>query len=232
MKKLLILGFAVALACAAYAYPTFTGQTGLISVPTAAVAPTGQIQVAADWFYTFADTDAIYPVRVLYGVNNQLEIGAAYMGMESSSDHAWDINAKYVLPLTFGQAQWALGASYTDGDNIDAIFGASLAATRAFNETFKGTASLMWNDRDGAFLADIEGFGSENQLALALGGEANFDNGLSLVGEYINFLPGAEINMAARYALTSALTAQAGFVFNTSSPFIGVSYNFGGAAAE
>ena len=141
MKKLFILGFAAALACAAYAYPTLvTGQTGLITVPTAAVAPAGQFQVAMDWFYTFADDDAIIPIRVLYGINNQFEIGASFLTAEGSDSDAFGINAKYVLPFALGDADWAVGAAFIDPEDGDSSFSASLTATRAFSENFNGTA--------------------------------------------------------------------------------------------
>jgi len=227
MKKLLILGIAVALACAAYAYPTLGGQTGLVTVPTAAVAPAGQFQAAMDWFYTFAGEDAIIPIRVLYGINDQFEIGAAFFTAEGSDSDAFGINAKYMLPFALGDAAWAVGASFVDPDEGDSSLAVNLSATRQFTETFNGTASLIWSDNNG-MIADEFGFDGED-LALGLGGEVMLESGLSLIGEYVNFLPGAILNMAARYPLTDALTAQLGFVFNTSSPFLGFNYAFGGA---
>ena len=219
MKKLFILGFAVALACAAYAYPTLTGPTGLVIVPTAAVVPAGQLQVSMDWWYTFANTDAIIPVRVMYGLNDQFEIGAAYITSEFGDSDVLGLNAKFVLPFTAADAAWAVGASYLDAEDGDSSFGASLSVTKAFTENFNGTAALLWNE---------EGFLTDEEFSIGLGAEAILENGLVLVGEYVNFLPGAELNMAARYPITEALTAQVGFVFNTSSPFIGATYAFGG----
>jgi len=216
MKKLLVLGMVLTLACAAFAtYPTLNGPTGLVLVPTAAVAPAGQFQVAADWAYAFGDDDALIPVRVLYGINDQFEIGAIYMTAESSDSTAFGVNGKYVLPFTAGDAAWAVGASFIDPENGDSSFGATLSVTKAYTEGFNGTATLLWDEN--------------NEFALGLGAEAALGNGLTLVGEYINSLPGAELNMAARYPLTDALTAQVGFVFNTSSPFLGAAYTFGGA---
>jgi len=228
MKKLLVLGMVLAFACAAFAtYPTLTGPTGLISVPTAAVAPAGQFSAAMDWWYVFGDDDAIIPIRVLYGINDQLEIGANFVTAESG-DNSFGVNAKFVLPFTAGDAAWAVGANFFDPEDGDSVFGASLSATKAFNETFNGTASLMWSEDGNGFIADIDGLAS-GDFALGLGMEATLDSGLVLVGEYVNFLPGAELNAAARYPLTEALTAQVGFTFNTSSPFIGASYAFGAA---
>ncbi|MHB0938151.1 MAG: hypothetical protein ACYDCO_03945 [Armatimonadota bacterium] len=215
MKKLFVLGFAVALACAAYAYPTLNGPTGLVFVPTAAVAPAGQLQVALDWAYFSDFEDADIPLRVLYGINDQFEIGAAYFSQEGNEDNAFGINGKFVLPFTAGDAAWAVGASFFDSDDDDSSFGLSLSATKAFTEGFAGTAALLWDEDD--------------EFALGIGAEANFDSGLTLVGEYINFLPSAELNMAARYPITEALTAQLGFAFDTEATFIGAMYAFGGA---
>jgi len=229
MKKLLILGIALALACAAYAYPTLSGPTGLVTVPTAAVAPAGQFQASMDWWYIFNDNDAVIPIRVLYGINDQLEVGAAFFTAEGSDSDAFGVNAKYVLPFGAGDAEWAVGASFIDPDDGDSSFGASLSATKAFTETFSGTAALLFSEDSMGFLSDLNN-NSDNDFALAVGGEAMLDSGLTVVGEYVNFLPTASISMAARYPLTAALTAQLGFVFNTSSSFIGFDYAFGGAA--
>lgn len=217
MKKLLVLGFALALACAAYAYPTLNGPTGLIFVPTAAVAPAGQFQVALDWAYISSFDDADMLLRGLYGINDQFEIGAAFSNNEDGDlGNTFGVNAKYVLPFTAGDAAWAVGASFFDPEDGDSSFGATLSATKAFTEGFAGTASLLWDEN--------------NEFALGIGAEATLDSGLTLVGEYVNFLPSAEINMAARYPITDALTAQLGFAFDTESTFIGAMYAFGGAA--
>jgi len=223
MKQLFVLGVVLALACAAYAtYPSMTGLSGLVFTPTAAVSPAGQFQVAADWWYTFGDEDAIIPIRANYGINDQFEVAAVFATSESNEiDDILGVGGKFVLPFTAGDAAWAVGAEFIDPKDGDSSFVASLSVTKAFVENFSGTAGLIWSEEDNFFL--------DKGLNLALGAEATLDNGLVLVGEYINFMPGAELNMAARYPLTDALTAQVGFVFNTSSPFLGASYAFGGA---
>ena len=215
MKKLLILGIAAAIACAAYAYPTLKGPSGLVLFPDATVVPAGQLQVAADWWYFESGEDATIPLRVLYGIGDQFEIGAAYTTMESSSQKVIGLNAKYVLPASLGDAAWAVGATYLMPDEGDNLLGLTLSGTKAFAENFSGTATLVWQE-------------DTTDLAFGLGGEATFENDLKLVIEYVNFLPTAGLNMAARYPLTEALTAQLGFEFDTSLPFIGLNYAIGG----
>lgn len=228
MKKMLVLGIALALACAAYAYPTLAGPTGLLTVPTAAVAPAGQFQAAIDLQYI--GSDELYPIRALYGFNGNLEFGATYFtGEATGDDNVWGINAKYALPANFLGADWAVGAAYQDSDNVSTT-AAYLAATKAFEETFTGTAALLWSDDDVDEVTTAGQSDDDSDFALAVGVQANLDNGLSLIGEYVNTLPGASLNFAARYPLTDALTAQLGFVGDTSDTTLGINYAFGGSA--
>ena len=212
MKKLLILGMLAALACAAYAYPTLGGPTGLVTVPDATVVPTGQLQIAVDWWNLESD-DAIIPLRLLYGVNDSLELGATFTTSEATgSDDVWSINAKFVTPLQLADSTMAVGASYAqDGDDVLTVYG---ALSKEFNENFAGTAALQWDDATEDFM-------------LGIGGKATLDNGLILVGEYVNAMPGAAVNFAARYPLTDALTAQIGVINALDSVTIGLNYAFG-----
>lgn len=265
MKKLLILGIVAALACAAYALPTLQGPDGLLTVPTADVTPAGQFQIAGDWSYLqsglaglelfglTAMNDAVLDVRALYGIGNAFEVGAAYMSNENDAlGNVWDVNAKYRTPFTLGGAAWAVGAAYVNIEKAE-DFGfdrknfleAYVSGTKAFNENFKGTASVRWAQDGEARLLDsasllqgIAQLGSTDTLKdlgqwqLALGAEAKMDNGLTLVGEYLNNLPGAEVAAAARYPLTPALTAQVGYNFTSDASTVGLSYAFGTAASE
>jgi len=225
MKKMLVLGIAVALACAAYAYPTLSGPTGLLTVPTAAVAPAGQFQFAAD----MQGADDVFPIRALYGFGGNFEIGANFITGNGLEDDVWGINAKYALPYTFGDAAWGVGALYQDSDSASTI-GAYLSLTKEFEKNFSGTASLMYSDvdfDDEEFATQVE---DDSNWAFALGAQATLDNGLTLIGEYVNSLPGGSLNAAARYPLTDALTAQVGFVNDLSNVTIGFNYVFGGSA--
>jgi hypothetical protein len=219
MKKLLILGIAAAMACAAYAYPTLGGPTGLVTVPTAAVAPAGQLDLAADWFYAGGGVSATLPLRVLYGIGDQFEIGASYINTEGDDTNPWSINAKYALPVNLVGADVALGATYTntDSDFVDNFITVYAAATKELQDNLFGTLALQYDDETSDF-------------ALGLGAQTTLDSGLTLIGEYVNALPGASLSFAARYPFTEALTGQLGFVSDTESTFIGLNYAFDTAA--
>lgn len=229
MKKLFILGIVMALACAVYAYPTLGGPSGLVTIPTASITPTGQWQVAADaWTIGFSGsfgfitpsqaifgegTDSTYPIRANYGLNSKLELGGGIVASDvTGSGLDWQFNAKYLLPFTAGAASWAVGGELLGGHEIDSSFNAYLAATKAF-EGVQGTAALLWDDEN-------------SDLALGLGAQTTLDK-LTLIGEYVNDLPGSTLSFAARYPLTPAMTAQIGFVGDLSDNFIGLNYTFG-----
>jgi hypothetical protein len=233
MKKLLILGMAATLACAAYAYPTLSGPTGLVTVPSAATVPAGQLQVAADW-WSIAILDSALTARVLYGVTDNIELSVLYRTEESDAllGDVLGINAKLAVPIAIGDAAWAVGAGYYDlSDADETFFMAYLAGTREFNENFRGTVNVQWSE-DGLAQA-LNPIGAlllmnDSDFQISIGAEASFDNGLTLVGEYVNVLPGTIINLAARYPLTDALTAQIGYTVLDPVAFIGFNYAFGG----
>ena len=208
MKKMLILGIAVAIACAAHAYPTLTGPTGLATLPTAAVAPAGQFQLAADWFDT-EDTvgDTTIPVRLLYGFGGNFEFGATYISSELSG---FGLNAKWLTPLTLAGFDWALGAQYVnltddfvvgEGDfgpevlDIDAT-GTQVyfAGTRVLMDAedgigLTGTIGLNWTkiEADLTLSDDLGEFDSESESEDAIrfyaGLEAAFANNLTVAAE-------------------------------------------------
>jgi len=234
MKTLLMLGIVLALALTALAYPTLSGPTGLLTVPTAAVAPGGQFQLAADLQYVDG-TDELVPLRALYGIGEKFEVGFTYLPEVNDANDTWGVNGKYVLPYTLGGAAWAIGAAYSDSDNVSTI-GASLSATKEFAQGFKGTAALLYADRDVDEVAgsnpDIAAqVGDEdNHWAVALGAQATLDNGLTVIGEYVNALPGGSLNAAIRYPVTAATTVQLGFIGDTSETTLGFTHTFGGSA--
>jgi len=129
MKKLLTLGMAAALlavACAAQAYPTLVGPTGLILAPTALVIAPQTFNVAVDYLASKnhaaeVDQKDTYPIRALYGVVPGLEFGAGYDANVIQDEGVWDINAKYAIPYNCpGNVKTAIGVIYAQSNTIPA----------------------------------------------------------------------------------------------------------------
>jgi len=237
MKQLLLLGIALALVCAVQAYPTLAGPTGLATLPTAAVAPTGQLGLAADFYNT--DPDSTIPLRLVYGVGPNFELGALYA--IQSNENAWSVNAKYKLPVAVGPAAVAIGALYFDSSDLDekgeqiyAVGTMTLAEASAAMPGLSGSLGLNWT-RD-----DISGF-SEDATRVFAGLDAAFANKLSVAAEFQTKSDKVEgdalWSVVARYPFTEVLTGQVGMtnafgpipLFGTGDQniFAGVSYAFG-----
>ena len=242
MKTLLTLGIALALTCAAQAYPTLTGPTGLATLPTAAVAQAGQFQLAADYYDT--EGDSTIPVRLLYGIGDSFEIGATYV---SSEINGWGINGKWLTPLTLGGFNWALGAQYlTYSDDIEDIEGTIELEVNGMQVYFVGTRMLMDPDVDAIGLngtlganwtkveLDVEGFINEDESAFRLFGglDATFANRLTLAAELqMEEEDIADTDMlwsiVARYPFSDAIAVQIGY---TNASMIGFATGFNGGS--
>lgn len=259
MKKMLILGIAAAMALAAtsaYAYSSLAGMTGNGVLPTAAVAPAGTWNVAVDYYNSkkvdiggaTVDAKASFPIRVLYGVMDNLEVGAGYTSWKfaGQSANTWNVNAKYVLPFD-GLAGFALaaGARYgsTDvkaaGKNLN-ITDLYLAGTRSFDLSgfaLDTTVGVNWEKQSD--LADADGF----RFFLGLG--TTLVNKLSLAAEFqtkdSDLDSKALWSVVARYPFTDMFSGEVGYsnYFNNgfagngkSNFFVGVNATFGTGAAE
>ena len=112
MKKLLSLGVAtVALITAVpvHAALTFSGTTGVIGVPSAAVVAPMTLAVAAD----YVDTDGFnVPIRATFGATEGLEVGILYNYIDEDNVKAYGISGKYVFPNDDGSLKYAVGGGY------------------------------------------------------------------------------------------------------------------------
>jgi len=230
VKKMLILGMVLAAFAAAYAYPTLTGPTGLATIPTAAVAAAGQLQVAADYYD--AEGDSAIPIRALYGIGENFEVGLGYW-MQDDND-GFMLNAKYLTPLTFGDMAWAAGAQYIDLDAMDTILQAYFVGTKQFSEAgegtpgFSGSIGFNWTDVDAA---------DDSAFRFFVGGELAFANNLTVNAEFQTKDDDIEADslwsIGVRYPFTEALTGQLGYTngpivgFDDSNFFLGLNYGFG-----
>jgi hypothetical protein len=147
-----------------HAIPSLAGPTGIVSVPTAAVAPVGQLQTALtfqsqEMYGGTIDVD-YWAINFLTGVSDEAELWAAYALADqetptaSETAHLWAIGGKYQLAAEpVDQASLAVGASleqwsdsmlmYGGLEDIDVIK-VYIVATKDF--TPMGAQSWEWTD--------------------------------------------------------------------------------------
>ena len=232
MKKLFTLGIALAFACAAYAYPTLTGPTGLANLPTAGIVGAGGFNVAVD-YYDMDGEEAI-PIRLLYGLNDTVELGASYW-MQDGVD-AFMLNGKWVTPLTLLDMPWALGAQYMDFDFDGTATQLYFVGTRPLMEddfALNGTFGLNWTSFSEEFIDD-------DAIRFFVGFDATFANNLMLALEYqtksSDLDEDALWSLLARYPFTETITGQIGYTnglggvigLDDSNLFAGVNFAWGG----
>ena len=116
----LVVALLVVAGGAAYAIPSLGGPTGIVSVPTAAVAPNGQLQTALTYqsqeMYS-ADVD-LWQLQALAGVSDEAELWAAYVLADqegptaSETANMWAFGGKVQLASEpEDDASLAVGAS-------------------------------------------------------------------------------------------------------------------------
>lgn len=89
---------------AAFAMPSLGGPTGMVSVPSADIAPTDQWQTAVGW-RTFeasgmyeAEDVRVWDFQVLKGVADDAELWAAYSRVTDGEDtNLWQVGGKYQI---------------------------------------------------------------------------------------------------------------------------------------
>lgn len=228
MKKLLVLGMAIALASAVYAFPTLLGPTGGVAVPDCAVATGLSATVAALGSGAGASIPQTF---VQYGVMENLEVGAGYADAGVVNGTAWSLNAKYILPVDLAGIKLAVGAVYGNGKNgagktINPI-NAYLSGTYGLAKDVNVVGSAMYSDPDTA--------GKSNQVSGAIAIEQAFDNGK--IGAEIAMkdfgVVGAKagLNLYATMAVNDAISARAAIAgINTGASTFDLSlmYAFGG----
>jgi len=241
MKMLTLLGLAVALAGAAFAYPTLTGPTGMATLPTAETLPAGQLNLAADYYNTSdGPIENTYPVRLSFGVTENVEIGGAFLLQEDMD--MWVIHAKLSPLLPLLGFNWGAGAQYAQQDfpvlGDDTITQVYWVGDMVMNEggegqpTFDLTLGMNWTDSD---------LLNDDAIRFFAGVRAGFVNNFSVGAEYQteddDLDAEALWSAYARLGLTDTIAVQAGW---TNGPFFGtndhnlfVGINFGwGMIAE
>ncbi|MHB9130893.1 MAG: hypothetical protein ACYDBB_07355 [Armatimonadota bacterium] len=153
MKKLLILGIAIAVASAAFAYPTVSGPTGGFQVPTADTAQ--GVQVAMD--RSEGDYAEWPNTQLLWGVMPNLEVGVGYVKNQSNMEGfglgilgifgtVWNVDAKYALPLDLAGGKLAVGAVYEKNQTVGFhAWNAYLAGTWTVLGDLKFTGNILYS---------------------------------------------------------------------------------------
>ncbi|MHB9130897.1 MAG: hypothetical protein ACYDBB_07375 [Armatimonadota bacterium] len=237
------------LATTAFAYPTLTGPTGLVALPNGEVVQAGQVQLTAD-FYNTQDTsfdmkDTV-PIRLLYGIAPNLEVGIDASLTKAFGDDAnsFGANIKYQTPFALFGAPITAGAIYAQtqnplGPDDITTWQAYLVHTRELLSAgpfgLKGTVGVNWTNLD-------TGLSEDDAIRAIAGAEFSIDK-LAFVAEIQSAkteLGDAKplTSFAVRYPFTATLMGQIGYtnagVNNSLSAadehniFAGLSYTWGG----
>ena len=246
MNTLRICGLlaALALAVSAMAIPTLMGPTGQAVIPTADVAGSG-LTVAAD-FQNFDVGNGI-PVRALFGIGQNLEVGATYMLFDEDTDldNAIAANLKFAFGNILG-GRPAVGAQFMRLEDIDGDTADIIQAYLAW------THNMMLGEDDAQALAitlganwtqiDAEGEETIDDTRFFGGIDLALSERLSVLVDYqtesSDLLDDRAMTaISARVALNRMLSMQVGTT-NALGPialdehnfFIGLSARFGGSA--
>jgi len=126
MLLLLAAALSVGASGAGYAVPSLGGPTGIVTTPTAAIAPTTDLQAAiscralqtlaqaADMYTAPGDTDAtVWSIQALRGVSDQAEVWMAYRRVHNTADSIiWELGGKLLVDQAWlKDAKVAVGGS-------------------------------------------------------------------------------------------------------------------------
>lgn len=243
---------------AVFAYPTLAGPSGIVAVPTAQVTHVGQWQLAADYYNTNDTVTGVrdtVPIRLLYGIAPNLEVGVAgwLARVDGTNADSGSANIKYLTPIHLAGFNLATGAVYAVTE---------AAADEDFTRNAKtldiyltGTRTLIGQAENMPLLQGTLGV---NWTKIDAGAEKG--DGLRLMGG-LQFMPMKKLGIAAEYqtkraavgddkALASAVVrymlgnnmkAEAGITnagFNYAgltgapdyNPFVGLTYEWGATA--
>jgi len=246
MNTLRICGILAALALAvsamAFPAPTLMGPTGQAVIPTADVAGPG-FTVAAD--YQNFDVGNGIPIRALFGIGSNVEIGASFTIFDEDTDldNAMGANAKFAFGNILG-GRPAVGAQFfrledIDGDTADVIQ-AYLAWTHRSVLGEEDAQALAFTLGANWTQIDAEGEETIDDTRFFAGIDLSLSDRLSVLVDYqtesSDLLDASPITaVSARVAINRMLALQVGTT-NALGPialdehnfFIGLSADFGG----
>lgn len=153
MKNTMSLVIATALlavATAAFAYPSLAGPTGTGALPNAAVPAAGTLHVAGDLYDSSQVDGTAVPIRLQYGLGKGMEIGGGF----TAGDHAaWNLNGKLTSTLPSAKdVAWGVGARLT-GVDLDAndetafqLYGVLSKDFHSAGADLRGSLGLDWTN--------------------------------------------------------------------------------------
>jgi hypothetical protein len=194
--------------------------TGTATLPTAAVVPAQQVQVAVDMLD--APNNSIYQTRLLYGASPNLEAG---LGINTDLDGSTELTlgGKFQFGEKFLQMDWAAGLALAIEDDDD-MQRAYLVGSRSVKDDLTVSLGLVAARTD---IANVSNTDVRPFFSL----EKGLGVGSSVLGEFIPKKDGeaeSATALAFRHALTESTTVQIGWVSNgtgDSTLFLGASFN-------
>lgn len=152
-----VVALVVGVSGACVAIPSLSGPTGVVSVPTAAVAPVGELQLAVSYqsleavalgLYSADEDFTVWGVQALVGAADTAELWAAYSTIEDGAGmdaDVWGVGGKALLAQEpDAQAALAVGGGYSSLSNSAdvSLLNAYLVATKDF--TPMGAEDWEW----------------------------------------------------------------------------------------
>lgn len=207
-----MLGLAVMLASATFAYPSLLGPNGGATLPTAATTAQGQFNIAVNYQFNgetmtyeyegITETDDVSDmlnIALLYGIAPNFEVGANYnnqsvdwtatdgydtiSGDEGMSN--WGLNAKYAFNDVFAGTNVAVGGVYQSFEMNDMnVWQVYGVATKAFMEAGEGATGVSGSLGLNYTSFDRDNDENNNATRLFAGLDVAFANNLSLLAEY------------------------------------------------
>lgn len=214
-------------AAAAGAYPTFDGPSGLVTLPTAEVVPSGAVDLAVDYQKTnvgdrvlggmlsMYDSERFLPIRVTIGVADGVEVWGGYTLIDPEDGDrmkSWNAGLKYAFMQESSGDNFsaAIGGSvgrFDNSEDVDVtraflVFSKAISMKHAAGQPISAMAHL------GVMWASVGDPADDKMTKPFVGIEFFSSNGSSLALEYRfkedNLESNAPFSAAVRYPLGEA----------------------------
>lgn len=246
---ILLLALSLLMAAAAVqAYPTISGDTGLVLMPTAEVMPFTHFDIAIDYAQFSSETGngaAILPIRLVYGIANGVELSG---NLTPKADNGFDsvgVNGKVLLAnedLRTHLPALAVGARYLrmQGDLDQEIVNAdAVASTSLFTMGDEITGGYKIRGHLGIEYTRFDRAGVITNFTAPMAGLSY--EGFSGTSFVVDYLPALKdhgttfrrstVSGAMRFQMTDELTIEAGatrpFEQGKFFVFAGINYHYG-----